>query len=173
MELKEYIKQSYLRPNKQVLESLGASDELIEYLRTTPWNTNLNIVDSLSESGSGEEKVIFEGDYNFEDGPDILSVNLNGQPLLYPININKIIQINIDGLIYSSVPSQLSSGSTRTIYYIGANSPGDTAGIAEHKVGVMFTALNDSTEIDQIHYLMLDKTERSAGTYHVKIELLN
>ena len=49
MELKEYIKQSYLRPNKQVLESLGASDELIEYLRTTPWNTNLNIVDSLQK----------------------------------------------------------------------------------------------------------------------------
>lgn len=60
MELKEYIKQSYLRPNKQVLKSLGASDELIEYLRTTPWNTNLNIIDSFISNESSI--VLFEGE---------------------------------------------------------------------------------------------------------------
>ena len=47
MTLNEYIKQSYLRPNIQVLKSLGASDELITYLFKTPWNTNINIVTQL------------------------------------------------------------------------------------------------------------------------------
>ena len=53
MNLEEYIRQSYLRPNKQVLESLGASEELIEYLRFTPWNTNIQVVDSIEDGGGG------------------------------------------------------------------------------------------------------------------------
>ncbi len=53
MNLEEYIRQSYLRPNKQVLESLGASEELIGYLRSTPWNTNIQVVDSIKEDGGG------------------------------------------------------------------------------------------------------------------------
>lgn len=56
MELKEYIKQSYLRPNKQVLKSLGASDELIDYLKFTPWNTNWNIIVANYED-SEEDKI--------------------------------------------------------------------------------------------------------------------
>lgn len=58
MTLNEYIKQSYLRPNKAVLKSLGASDELIEYLLHTPWNTNLNIIDSIGGSESGNSAVV-------------------------------------------------------------------------------------------------------------------
>lgn len=177
MEIKEYITKNLLNLNWNILPQIfeendvELTEEIEAYLRNTPENTNWNVFDGMS--GGGEEKVIFEGDYNFIENSGMLSVNLNGQSLLYPVNINKIIQINIDGLIYSSVPSQLSSGSERTAYYIGAMSPGDTAGIVEHKVGAMFSALNDSTKIDQIHYLMLDKAEHSAGTYHVKIELLN
>lgn len=53
MNLEEYIRQSYLRPNKQVLESLGASEELISYLRSTPWNTNIQVVDSIKEDSGG------------------------------------------------------------------------------------------------------------------------
>lgn len=49
MNLEEYIRQSYLRPNKQVLESLGASEELISYLCFTPWNTNIHLIDSILE----------------------------------------------------------------------------------------------------------------------------
>lgn len=44
MNLLEYIKMSYLRPNKQVLKELGASDDLIAYLMETPGNTNIVIV---------------------------------------------------------------------------------------------------------------------------------
>lgn len=48
MDLNEYIKQSYSRPNKAVLEALDASEELIEYLLHTPWNTNMSMVDSIA-----------------------------------------------------------------------------------------------------------------------------
>ena len=59
MTLNEYIKQSYLRPNIQVLKSLGASDKLIQYLLKTPWNTNIAIISSLADdSTSGIEPVV-------------------------------------------------------------------------------------------------------------------
>lgn len=177
MEIKDYITKNLTNLNWNILPQIfeendvELTEEIEAYLRNTPENTNWNVFEGMS--GSEEEKVIFEGDYNFVDSGGMLSVNLSNQSLLYPANINKIIQINIDGLIYSNTLSQLSPGPESTAYYIGAMSPGDTSGIAEYKVGVLFSALNDSTEIDKIHYLMLDKTERSAGTYHVKIELLN
>ena len=62
MTLLEYIKKSFPNPNRAVLESLGASDELITYLETTPWNTNINVVASAFDvngggGGSGVAKV--------------------------------------------------------------------------------------------------------------------
>ena len=38
---------SYLRPNKQVLKGLGASDDLIAYLMEIPRNTNIVIANQL------------------------------------------------------------------------------------------------------------------------------
>ncbi len=59
MTLLEYIKKSFPNPNRAVLGSLGASDELITYLETTPWNTNINVVASAFDvnSGGGIAKV--------------------------------------------------------------------------------------------------------------------
>ena len=56
--LKEYIKMSYKRPNKAVLRGLGASEELIEYLCKTPWNTNLNVIDSMIGENVGGAAVV-------------------------------------------------------------------------------------------------------------------
>ena len=47
MNLLEYVKMSYLRPNRAVLKGLGANDKLIEYLMKTPENTNIAIVKQL------------------------------------------------------------------------------------------------------------------------------
>ena len=55
MNLNEYIKMSHKRPNRQVLKALGASEELIQYLQRTPWNTNINVVvgiESRNESNN-------------------------------------------------------------------------------------------------------------------------
>lgn len=51
MELFEYIKKSYKTPNPFVVKSLGGSEELVEYLRETPWNTNLNVVNAYYGGG--------------------------------------------------------------------------------------------------------------------------
>ena len=56
MELLEYIKRNYRTPNPQVLKSLGASEELIGYLRKTPWNTNIKVVEGLISGNSDDEK---------------------------------------------------------------------------------------------------------------------
>lgn len=58
MNLKEYIKNNYKNPNPRILETLGASEALIEYLRTTPWNTNKNILDSLINGGDSSAAVV-------------------------------------------------------------------------------------------------------------------
>ena len=52
MNLNDYIALSSERPNRAVLQGLGASEELIEYLMETPNNTNWNVVGSLSGSES-------------------------------------------------------------------------------------------------------------------------
>lgn len=58
MNLLEYIKMSYLRPNKQVLKELGASDDLIAYLMKTPGNTNIVIANQLI--GEIDDSVILD-----------------------------------------------------------------------------------------------------------------
>lgn len=58
MDLLEYIRQSYPRPNRRVLEALGANNALIEYLETTPWNTNISVVMSLADISSSDEAVV-------------------------------------------------------------------------------------------------------------------
>ena len=47
LDLNGYIKQSYERPNRKILEGLGASEDLIEYLMETPGNTNWNVLSGL------------------------------------------------------------------------------------------------------------------------------
>ena len=58
MNLLEYIKMSYLRPNKQVLKGLGASDDLIAYLMETPGNTNIVIANQLI--GETDDSIILD-----------------------------------------------------------------------------------------------------------------
>ena len=72
MSLLEYVKRNYNNPNKKVLQSLNASDELINYLFTTTWNTNFNVVTQLIDEESKDLKLITQG-YNgyvayFENG---------------------------------------------------------------------------------------------------------
>ena len=57
LSLNEYIKMSYERPNRKVLEGLGASEGLIEYLMKTPGNTNWNVVDSIAANKSNNAVV--------------------------------------------------------------------------------------------------------------------
>lgn len=55
LDLEGYIKQSYERPNRKILEDLGANEQLIEYLMETPGNMNWQIVESIEGSGEGDE----------------------------------------------------------------------------------------------------------------------
>ena len=50
MELFEYIKSQLPQmPNTVIMKQLGASQELIDYVKETPWNTNLNVMGSIGE----------------------------------------------------------------------------------------------------------------------------
>ena len=58
MDLKQYIKNNYKNPNPRILETLGASEALIDYLKFTPWNTNINMLDSLIDGGDSSAAVV-------------------------------------------------------------------------------------------------------------------
>ena len=58
MDLKQYIKNNYKNPNPRILETLGASEALIDYLKFTPWNTNINILNSLINESSSNTAVV-------------------------------------------------------------------------------------------------------------------
>lgn len=104
MNLLEYIKMSYLRPNKQVLKGLGASDDLIAYLMETSGNTNIVIANQLI--GETDDSVILDdvitlvetstaGIYSalvntsfvyedFTNVPETIIVEIDGQTLELP-----------------------------------------------------------------------------------------
>lgn len=162
MELKEYIKQSYLRPNKQVLESLGASDELIEYLRTTPWNTNLNIIDSLSESGSESGIILFEDDCEFtKPGPVdwVLFQNYSvpKTQIFDGLNVGDQVRVTIGENVSTGIITEEKDGYTVTKYF-NLDAPFDDCSISWDEYG---------QDISTSLYL---KIFDERGTYHVKIE---
>jgi len=53
MDLFTYVKRNYKNPNISILKTLKASEQLIEYLFKTPYNTNMVIVAQLIGSGGG------------------------------------------------------------------------------------------------------------------------
>lgn len=67
MTLIEYIKQSYQRPNRKILEGLGADEKLINYLIMTSENTNLEVVKALMNSEI--QKYIISFDANGGSNP--------------------------------------------------------------------------------------------------------
>ena len=76
MEIFDYIK-NYSVLNPAIIKSLGGSEELMEYISFTPWNTNLNVIGSFTQSESPEpleekQKVVFYGmRYIVEDESDL------------------------------------------------------------------------------------------------------
>ena len=71
MELFEYIKSQLPQmPNSAIMKQLGASQELIDYVKETPENTNFAIAEVIEGSGGGgDAEVWLIGDeYQDEDG---------------------------------------------------------------------------------------------------------
>lgn len=94
MDLQTYLTKSSSRPNKQVLQSLGATEEQIEYIMETPENFNWNVWDGLSNV-SNEFLVIFGGKTAEEDDNIALTGNIPVQAtpkqLIDAINSKRIL----------------------------------------------------------------------------------
>lgn len=75
MDLQTYLTKSYLRPNRQILQGLGATDEQIRYIMETPSNFNWSVWGSVSGNGSGTNRVVLAIINSVEtieqDGPPI------------------------------------------------------------------------------------------------------
>ena len=99
MDLNEYIRQSYKRPNRRVLETLGASEDLIEYLMETPGNTNWNIVESI---GSSSGEITLPYTFHFE----LREIEYEGETYEMPqcTEMDKFVQV-IDSFGNGWIPS--------------------------------------------------------------------
>ncbi len=77
MELFEYIKSQLPQmPNSAIMKQLGASQELIDYVKETPENTNFAIAEVIEGSGGGDAEVWFTGsEYEDEDGRRIFTLS--------------------------------------------------------------------------------------------------
>lgn len=51
MDLQTYLTKSSSRSNRQILQSLGATEEQIEYIMETPGNFNWNVWDGFGSGG--------------------------------------------------------------------------------------------------------------------------
>ena len=98
MDLNEYIRQSYKRPNRKVLEGLGASEELIKYLMETPGNTNLSVVKGIKEAKDDYWQFVFnltEIESRGEIHSFLASSNTNDfNDMLNSINDGKILKVS-------------------------------------------------------------------------------
>lgn len=112
MELLEYIKKNYKTPNVAVLRTLGASEELIEYLTNTPWNTNMKVVESLI-SGGGEGSESTEGIMSISISPEITLEPVPGDAG-FPIYIDRIKEMG-DNSFTGFISDGIVVGSTYTI----------------------------------------------------------
>lgn len=75
MDLQTYLTKSSSRPNRQILQSLGATEEQIKYIMETPENFNWNVWDGLG-SESNEFLVIFGGKTEEEDDGIVVTGNI-------------------------------------------------------------------------------------------------
>lgn len=118
MNLIDYIKsQLPSMPNVAIMKDLGASDELIEYVRKTPWNTNMGIVVEFSGSGSKgtflDMYLFYDGGTNYyqPDGYDTDIPNFSQEPtLLLPLN-------NLKQYIQDGIVVRLLDDSNKTYLY--------------------------------------------------------
>lgn len=99
MELLQYIKsQLPQEPNVAIMKSLDASDELINYVKETPWNTNLNVLKNFVNAKiAGTYLDIFLLDHtnlNLNYGYDGYNTDINNVDLSYN-GIKQYLQNNI------------------------------------------------------------------------------
>lgn len=108
MTLLEYIKTSYLRPNKRILDRLGASDKLIAYLFETPKNTNINMIRTLlTTEEQKEESIVIFNDYpdfmnNYEHNYTYFGGVIRTEPeSLADIKVGTVFKVELNDSVYS------------------------------------------------------------------------
>lgn len=74
MELFEYIKSQLPQmPNVAIMKDLGASDELVEYVKETTWNTNLGMLETFGNEEGSDETYTLTWD---DKAPDTTNVKV-------------------------------------------------------------------------------------------------
>ena len=87
MDIKEYLERNLPNVNFNILpqlfeeEGIELTEEIVEYLKTTPWNTNWNVFGSLGRSeklpkiiritGYGEDESIISDDSDLKTAQEI------------------------------------------------------------------------------------------------------
>lgn len=147
-------------------DEIELSETAENYLRTTPWNTNLTIFEEILEATEGGESqpsatvVLLDTDIEFKHtGDNYLTAAIEGQnplALSQPVPINSVLAILVGDTVI--VGTYKSGGYGRYNW------------VEDGKITVTFNQSNT----EQIGSLMqiIDYSHTDAGIYHVKVTLL-
>ena len=108
------------------------------------------------------EEILYEGDLAFDQYAGSNYYGSNEVTFSRSVSFEETITLNVDGLEYTDTVSS-------NHQYIGAANPGDS-NITTTKVGVFLTQ-NGANTFRGMSWRMVSSSERSAGTYHVKVSI--
>lgn len=145
MDLLEYIKMSYLRPNRAVLQGLGANNDLIEYLLETPNNMNINVIGGLMGQSSNSGVVLYDGigqvGYESDVNMGTVQVSVDSLPsALNNIQKGTTFKVEVDGEIYNFTIAQVLGGPDG---FMAASFVGEDVSVIEFPVFMIQLEIQD------------------------------
>ena len=145
-------------------DEIELSEAAENYLRTTPWNTNLAIFEEIleaAEGGSEDDKIVLlDTDIEFKrTGDNYSSAAIKGQnplALSQPVPINSILEISVGDV---TITGTYKSGGYGRYNWLEDGK---------------LTAIFNQSDAEQIGSLVAiyDYSHTDAGTYHVKVALI-
>ena len=160
MNLIDYIKsQLPSMPNVAIMKDLGASDELIEYIRKTPWNTNMVIVGEFGEGGENWN-TLFEDEVTIVEHEDqyFTYLSISGY-----IDVDKI-KITFNGVEY--VCNKMTTEDSFAIFNTYGGSFNEKYEPDFSNYSFIVESMSDKETGEISNFI----TTEAPGTYSIKIE---
>ena len=139
MDLKDYINKNLPNLNWNILpqifeeNNVELTEEIVEYLKTTPWNTNWNIFKQMTDSEEISLTVVFDEDVVFSreayaphaecliqhsilsETPDVLYVQMGEENFMLPkCGDNCYGEMDNDAVVFTTYPLYISNNDNST-----------------------------------------------------------
>ena len=168
MELFEYIKSQLPQmPNTVIMKQLGASQELIDYVKETPENTNFAIAEVIGGSGSGGDAEVWlvGNEYTDRNGMRWFVLS-NAEDVDHMIELNtnpEVYQVYLSGeeLPYLDI---IEEETNKTTTWANASNP------AEATLNVSITIGDDEGTTTEVAYVVYVDASTAPTSVEVSVK---